>query len=342
MINAPVLRKLCLQIVFNLLGSTKTGLLLFDKRLPPLMGFLSIEGINVSVSDKISITNTLQSLKEAKQYGFNRTMPYVQFYSELVRGARLSSASFASQIHQIRSQCRIFSVVYSMNTYLAPSATLRHTTIVDPPKDAKHPGRKGGYFYVYFFGSYQFAFVGSKHIFEYTKHHRACFDRSNLNPQYIIGVKASERVARYLRDERDQVDRPFFNSYADADAHVYFSNVDIDWNSAFIEVPVPSRAVTNEDSVEVEKQASEKKPKKGNGKKGTMCKGKKNRAVFATVNVKNVKGIKELVPNEVYVYLKRCNPLDFESKELYVNLVRCNEDKELKDVYYSALRRERS
>ncbi|GFR24409.1 hypothetical protein TNCT_610231 [Trichonephila clavata] len=72
-------------------------------------------------------------------------------------------------------------------------------------------------------------------------------------------------------------------------------------------------------------------------KEGAISEGKKNRAVYATVNVKNYK---KLITKELYVQLKRCDidmfkyPLDFDLKTQYVKVKRCDEDKE---SYISAL-----
>ncbi|GFV16968.1 hypothetical protein TNCV_1768791 [Trichonephila clavipes] len=100
--------------------------------------------------------------------------------------------------------------------------TSTSTNVIKPPKDVKPPGKKGGFFYVYFFGSYQYAFVGSKHIFQFSIYYKACFDTTIINPKYIAGVKKSVEIVHYLETQRGQVGRLFFNGFHDAAGHVHF------------------------------------------------------------------------------------------------------------------------
>ncbi|PRD23732.1 UNVERIFIED_CONTAM: hypothetical protein NCL1_45618 [Trichonephila clavipes] len=73
--------------------------------------------------------------------------------------------------------------------------------VIEPPKNAKHPGKKGSFFYIYFFGSRQFGFVSSKNIFPFHKYHDKYFDMKNTNPRYIVGVTLSKRMVDFLRTE---------------------------------------------------------------------------------------------------------------------------------------------
>ncbi|GFR11600.1 hypothetical protein TNCT_467061 [Trichonephila clavata] len=74
--------------------------------------------------------------------------------------------------------------------------------VIDPPPpDRKPPGKKECYFYVYFFGSRDSAFVGSRHVFLYSMYHDECFENKNRDPSYIVSVKTAERLARHLKDE---------------------------------------------------------------------------------------------------------------------------------------------
>ncbi|GFY42714.1 hypothetical protein TNIN_427251 [Trichonephila inaurata madagascariensis] len=81
---------------------------------------------------------------------------------------------------------------------------------------------------------------------------------------------------------------------------------------------------------------------------------KQNRQKKPEILSVNVKDYKKLVPKDVYVQLKDCDasgklkeefnfsssskgyPLDLGMKRLYVHVIRCDEDEELKEDYFSA------